>query len=261
MKKRIILFFAMLAGFCQHNAMAASITVGYLSGPDGSAEEQAGNIVAPIVSDAATQLNINVLTSDILDAGFFSAIDVFIFANAQGSFQYNFGGTNRNNLLNFVNNGGTAYLGLDRLQDGAAIAADFGFAVSSTEYYPVSGVSSTITDLTHPIASGPFLPAETFANSYFGVFTGDAPVNGTYLGSNSYGNVLGYRQFGLGEVYIFTDEVPLYGGPGVSAYDNNRLFMNVLVDAGASVVPVPAAVWLFSTGLLALVAVARRQTR
>ncbi|HHJ17213.1 MAG TPA: hypothetical protein ENJ80_11000 [Gammaproteobacteria bacterium] len=259
MKKQIIPFCAMLVGGFQYNVMAASITVGYLSGSVGSAEEQVGNIVAPIVSNAAAQLNIDILTSDVLDANFFSSIDVFVFANAQGSFQYNFGGTNRRNLLDFVNNGGTAYLGLDRLQDGAAIAADFGFVVSSTEYYAIGNVTSTITDLSHPIASGPFLPAETFLNSYFGVFAGDAPANGTYLGSNSFGNVLGYRQLGLGEVYVFTDEAPLFGGPGASAYDNNRLFMNVLVDAGASMVPAPAAAWLFGTGMLTLAATARRR--
>lgn len=192
-----------------------------------------GSIVAPLVNQAADDLSFSTANSSTLDATFFGSIDVFVFANAMGASEYSLGPAARAHLLNFVNNGGVAYLGLDDLQDAASIAADFGFSLGDRNEESNSGLISVISNA---ISAGPFQPASNFTQSWHARFNGSAPEGGQFLAATAYGNALAYRELGLGKVYIFSDEVPLYGGVA----DHQNMFNNVLFAAGAPLVPAPS---------------------
>lgn len=205
-------------------ARGVVVTVGRLDGT-------VGEIVRPIIEAAEGVVTIDVVTTPTLDATFFSSIDVFVYANAQSAFVHTMGATARANLVSFVNGGGTAYIGVDLLGDGGSIASAFGFTLADRMVQTSTG---TVSDGANAISAGPFQPATSFLASAHGRFIGAAPANGAFIGSSSYGNLLGYRELGAGRVYIFADEVPLTD----TLADGFRMLQNVLVGAGADVIPV-----------------------
>src|SRR5438105_1108771 len=93
-----------LRAFCFPARGHSQVTVGYLSGASGTPEATLGSLVEPLVTAARRSLVFNTLTSSTPDAGFFSSINVFVFPNCGGSFQYNLGTAGRANLLSFVTN-------------------------------------------------------------------------------------------------------------------------------------------------------------
>ena len=73
----------------------------------------------------------------------------------------------------------------------------------------------------------------------------------------------GFSTLGWSDVDLF-DTLMIGAAPMGSTYDafgglQAIAIDNVRVDVDVSVVPVPAAVWLFGSGLLALVGIARRK--
>jgi hypothetical protein len=225
--------------------------------------EPAGGIVANLVSNAQGPLDISVLQSNTLDAAFFNQINAFVFANGQGSLTITLGISARTNLFDFVTNGGHAYMGLDLIGDGAQIANDFGFNMVDRLGLSQTG---TITNPAHPITTGPFQPASLFPMSFFGHFDDTLPAGGSIIGTAPHGNALAFLgadalQAGSGKVYIYSDEVPLFGGTGDTATaHNNALFQNALVDMGAMLrVPEPGTLALFGLGLAGLAFARRRK--
>jgi hypothetical protein len=237
-------------------AMAAPFVVGTMGG-------QAGGIVANLVSNAQGPLDISVLQSNTLDAAFFNQIDAFVFGNGQGPLTITLGMPARTNLLGFVTNGGHAYMGLDLIGDGNQIASDFGFNMVDRQVLSQTGM---ITNPAHPITTGPFQPASLFPMSVFGHFDNTLPAGGSIIGTAPHGNALAFLganalQAGSGKVYIYSDEVPLFGGAGDTATaHNNALFQNALVDMGAMLrVPEPGTLALFGLGLAGLAFARRRK--
>jgi hypothetical protein len=152
------------------------------------------------------------------------------------------GPTARAALVDFVNGGGVAYIGVDGVGDGPQIASAFGFTLADRASQKSL---CTVTDATNPISAGPFHPSGTFVESTHGRFTGSPPSGGSFIGSGTYGNLLAYRTLGAGRLYLFADEVPLYADlsepvPEFAGQDDHlEMFENVLVAAGASVIPPP----------------------
>ena len=95
-----------------------------------------------------------------------------------------------------------------------------------------------------------------------GAFKGSQPIGAVPIATSSF-NVAGSTGFGttLGQLSLGTDDgiggTPMDNGP-FSGFNANFDITSVHVDA-VSQVPVPAAVWLFGSGLLGLVGVARRR--
>ena len=93
------------------------------------------------------------------------------------------------------------------------------------------------------------------------------PQSGDYLASNSNGNltlttapnfVMAVFDTNLGGGTWVGDSNPVYYGNGNSAQLTFNLSGGVLV-VDVQAIPVPAAVWLFGSGLLGLIGIARRK--
>lgn len=251
-KLQIVLLSILELSVAAGSTSAAPIVIGTGSGT-------AFEIVDNLVLAAQADLDFSIQQTSTYDATFFSQIDVFLFGNAQGANHVSLGATARNNLLNFVTGGGHAYLGLDAFapNDGAAIAALFGFTISNRQSITEFGAIATPL---HPIASGPYQPAADFRVSFSGEITGSLPTGGSILGVGATSNrdLLAYLAAdalapGSGTVYLYSDEVPLLG---ISS-DHLRLFENSLVDMGAMPIPEPSTGLLMSVGL-ALIGLQRR---
>ena len=99
-----------------------------------------------------------------------------------------------------------------------------------------------------------------------GIKRGAFPIGAVPIATSTY-NVAGSAGFGttLGQLSLGTDDgiggSPMDNGP-FSGFNANFDITSVTitgVDPGTPAVPVPAAVWLFGSGLLGLVGVARRR--
>jgi hypothetical protein len=99
-----------------------------------------------------------------------------------------------------------------------------------------------------------------------GIKHGKYPIGPVPIATSTY-NVAGSAGFGttLGQLSLGTNDgiggTPMDNGP-FSGFNANFDITSVTVtavDPGVSAVPVPAAVWLFGSGLLGLVGVARRR--
>jgi hypothetical protein len=230
--------------WCTGAASAAPLTVGYLTGPAGSDAAFLAELTQSLADDAeADLLGLTVVTTDTLDAAFYGGIDVFLHRTARGGTALFTSAAQRADMVSFVQNGGTMYVGVDgAFQDQLDLVAAFGFSLIDYQNISSTGV---ITDLGHPIATGPFQPASQFPLSVHGRFD-DAvvPAGGSFLGATPLGQALAYRTLGTGQVYIFADATPINVG-----FDNPALFKNVLVDLGAVAAPEPGTGVVVSVGI------------
>ena len=130
--------------------------------------------------------------------------------------------------------------------DGSGLFAELGTAA----------VSETYDAATCAISSACALPASNGINS------GSLPIGPVPIATSSL-NTTGQAGLGttLGMLSLGTDDgiggSPMDNGP-LSGFNFN-LDITTMTVTGVSAVPVPAAAWLFGSGLLGLVSVARRR--
>ena len=126
------------------------------------------------------------------------------------------------------------------ITDGTTIdIADQAFALTSTGSFDSVGVGlfSGSFDITGGLLSGTFTNLEVFDLGLgFYDFAGDV----TYTGGSLAGSLSGGRFEGI--------------------IDNSFAGDSIVIGKLGAVVPVPAAVWLFASGLIGLIGIARRKS-
>ncbi len=169
-------------------------------------------------------------------------------------------------LLHFFFNGGDLMLFQDS-SDRDGLGAALGFATTNTNI-------SQQTAFNTIIANGPFGPAAPISTAgHSGKLDGfDVMLaGGTICGVGRNGDITmacwddGVLAPGSGSLTIATDIdliSGLFGGANFNPLnDKGRIALNIVdFHIDPVVVPVPAAIWLFGSGLAGLVAVSRRRT-
>jgi hypothetical protein len=156
-------------------------------------------------------------------------------------------------LFDFVAGGGAAVIfgELDTFLDASNSLVD-PFAVSFAGELWSPMVTATITDATHPIASGPFGTVETFTERYV-TSVADLGAHASVVATNPLGDTLVVIPRGAlgpqsGPVVIFSD-LSLFLGPPTDTplfEENETLFLNTVSWA----VPEPATLLLVALGSL-----------
>ena len=148
---------------------------------------------------------------------------------------------------------GTAVADADLNTFVTANDADAGFTLSFTGLTNHSGVDLVLFEIGAPEAITVKIGAIT--DTLTGVFTGDT-ISGSAAGDGQQGvnNNLNLIAIDLADFGV---------GPGASV---SSIVLGLPVGGadfalGAAVVPVPAAVWMFGSGLIGLVGIARRRRR
>jgi len=151
------------------------------------------------------------------------------------------------------------------------MGVDAGGNVTSTSFTIDATAFSIVTDGA-PIdiddesfiltsTSGSYDPAADFGFGY-GTFAGTFSVGGLLSGTFSSLEVFGY---GDGTSFDFESELVFVAGSLMGGFDSGRiegtLSGDVAIAKLGAVVPVPAAVWLFGSGLIGLVGIARRKAQ
>ena len=160
-------------------------------------------------------------------------------------------------VSDYLASGGNVIVQADHNTYDSAFLSQFGVSVSCCD----SGNISSII-VSNDITNGPYGTVSTLDAG--GIWSISLNSGGTILDSLgsvallSAGNGLA---LGSGNLIVLGD-INMLDGPGNSGgflkEDNGVLFQNA-IEYSVSAVPVPAAVWLFGSGLLGLVGVARRK--
>lgn len=133
------------------------------------------------------------------------------------------------------------------------------FTINATAFAIVTGggASIDITDVPFVLTgAGSF---DGFIGSFDGTFSVGSLLSGTFTGLNLLSFMPGQGQFDANLVYTGGSlQGGLSGGTILGVFDDN--FTDVVAKVGqVAVVPVPAAAWLFGSGLIGLAGIARRK--
>jgi hypothetical protein len=146
---------------------------------------------------------------------------------------------------------GTAVADADLNTFVTANVADAGFTLFFTGLTNRSGVDLVLFEIGAPEAIT--VKIGTFVNPLTGVFTGDT-ISGSAAGDGQQG-----VNNNLNLIAIDLDDFGVGPGASVSSIVLGLPDGGADFALGAAVVPVPAAVWMFGSGLIGLVGIARRR--
>jgi len=161
---------------------------------------------------------------------------------------------NKSTMETWVSNGGRLLLN-SAPNEGNGM--DFGFGVSLN----YSDLSSSVVavDASHEIFNGPFgSTGAAFTGSYFAHATVSGQNLTDLIVDSSHGRSV------LSEM-IFGNGLALFGGMTTLNFQNPNSFelrqniINYAANSQVSAVPVPAAVWLFGSGLAGLIGASRKK--
>ena len=154
--------------------------------------------------------------------------------------------------------GGFLAGGLDLFYDSTLLTYNDDFAFDPA--FPIDPSFSRTGDncATNPAADGCSVPGEINAIA-FGNFAGLAAAGPTLVGTLSFSGSPGL--IGTDILTMFDNDLPAGNWFATDGSDLAGLVLygEAAIDTVETVIPIPAAVWLFGSGLLGLVGIARRR--
>ncbi len=248
-----------------------SLTIGgFSSARSGQGSLDDGSSGALRSSLSSTLSGVSFSSADTLTADYLATVDVLVLdvATSCCAAMAPLSAEEQAALRAYVDAGGGAVIFADNADFSASAPATnasvldpFGVTVAGTLF---GSFSATVTNPTHPVATGPAGTAAVFGYLFPGTFTASG-LNGNPLATevaridaNNGVAILAFEHgafgAGSGAVVLFSDDLPKFAAIGTS---DNILAVNAV--AFAQPVPLPAAGWLFGAALGGLGYLRRRK--